>query len=123
MFRTGNTVVPAPGSTPGTTRRIWRNRFAVPAACAGTGFFTPGTYWIDFNTTDSGAGTHFYPLVTVPGSRTPPGTPNARQYNVTTWVDITDTGNPAGVGPTITQELPFLLLGTVPVSLQSFSVD
>ncbi|MFZ2236491.1 MAG: hypothetical protein WBP11_06680 [Dokdonella sp.] len=123
IFRTGGTVVPLP-ATPGTTRKVWRNRLTVPAACAGAMFFTPGTYWVDYDTADSLAGAHFYPLVTVPGTRTPPGTPNARQFAVTgaTWSDVIDLGNPA-TAPDIAQELPFLLFGTLPVSLQSFSVD
>lgn len=122
MFRLFNSAVPAPGSAVGTTRRIWRNRLTVPAACAGAMFFTPGTYWIDYDTTDSTAGAHFYPVVTIPGSRTPPGIANARQSNAGVWGDVIDTGTPA-TAPDIAQSLPFLLFGTVPVSLQSFSVD
>ncbi len=124
MWRIFNTAVPPPGTASGTTRKIWRNRMTVPAACAGSMFFTAGTYWLDFDTTDSVGTAHFYPLVTVPGSRTPPGTPNARQFTVGTgiWTDAFDTGNPAAA-PDIIQELPFFLFGTLPVSLQSFSVD
>ena len=124
MFRLFNSVVPNTSNPPGTTRRIWRNRLTVPAACSGAMFFTPGTYWLDFATTDSAAGAHFYPNVTVAGSRTPPGTPNSRQFVSTAgvWADVLDTGTPV-TPPSIPQEFPFLLFGTLPVSLQSFSVD
>lgn len=122
IFRTANSVVPAPGAVPGTTRRIWRNRFSVPAGCSGAMFFVPGTYWLDYNTTDSAGTAHFYPPVTVVGSRLVPGAPNSRQFNVTAWVDISDAGTPA-TPPNVPLALPFELFGTLPVSLQSFSVD
>lgn len=124
LWRVFNSTVPGPAA-PVTNRKIWNNRLTVPAACAASMFFVPGTYWVDFATTDTAGTAHFYPPVTIPGSRVPPGTPNARQFVSTTgvWQDVIDVGNPDSLAPDLQQEFPFLLFGTLPVSLQSFSVD
>ena len=109
MYRIFNSVVPDNSSAPGTTRKIWRNRLNVPAACAGTGFFTAGTYWIDYDSDNSAS----FPLVTVAGSRTPPGTmPNARQSSSGVWHDVVDQGYPS-TPPSLPQELPFVLSDTI----------
>lgn len=111
-FRIFASAVPPPGVKPGTTRKIWRNRYPVPAGCAGTNFFAPGAYWLDFNSTVSSGTIHFYPLVTARGSRTPSGTLNARQSVDGVWSDIIDVGNPA-TAPDVQVELPFLLYGSL----------
>ena len=109
MYRISNSVVPDTAAPPGTTRKIWRNRLSIPAACAGARFFTAGTYWIDYDSDNSAS----FPLVTVPGSRTPPGTiPNARQSSSGVWQDVVDQGRPVTL-PYLPQELPFVLSDTI----------
>lgn len=107
MFRLFNSSVPPPGSAPGTTRTIWRNRVAInPPLVLGE-----GTYWLDWASTVSGAGPHFQPSVTIAGSRGLPGW-NARQFNVAagTWGDAIDGGNPVAA-PDFPQDIPFDLFG------------
>jgi hypothetical protein len=108
------------GGTPDQARRIWRLRLNIPAGCAGTGFFTPDTYWVDFKTVSSTAPTQaqFCPVVTVPGQTNVAGA-NGIQFNGGTgaWVNVVDTGSQTQ------QALPFELFGQVPVDLQSFQID
>lgn len=108
-FRIFNTTTPAPGTAPGTTRLIWRNRVTIDPPLT----LTAGTYWLDWASTDTSAGNHFHPSVTLPGARTAPGW-NARQFNDldSTWVDLVDTGNPAGA-PDVAIDMPFDLVGPV----------
>ena len=48
-YRIFNTVVPPPGTAPGTTRKIWRNTVNI-------GITLPaGTYWLDWASTVTGA--------------------------------------------------------------------
>ena len=110
-FRIFNTTVPPPGTAPGTTRRIWRNRVAVsPALVLG-----PGEYWVDYDTRVSNGGNHFHPLRTLVGNRgdSPPQGWNARQLTVSTgvWADVIDAGNP-DTAPDVPQDFPFDLLGS-----------
>lgn len=114
LFRLFNSVAPPPGSAVGTTRRIWRNQLTVPAACAGTDFFTSGTtYWFSWDTTDSSNTAHFAPTEVILGSRQNPNG-NARQLTVSsgTWTDVIDTGNP-DAAPDWPQDFPFTLEGTI----------
>lgn len=122
LYRIFNSAVPPPGSAPGTTRKIWRNQLSIPAACAGTDFFTAGsTYWISWDTTDSSAGAHFAPSNVILGARSAP-TDNARQLTVAsaTWADVIDAGTPA-TAPDVFQDFPFQLLGTATVPDRLFA--
>ena len=112
IYRTGNSLYPSPGSATVTTRKVWRNRLSMPAACAGSGFFSAGSYWLVWGSTDSSAGAHFAPPMTVVGARGRSGA-NARQYDVSagTWSSLIDVGNPSSA-PDVAQELPFDLIGT-----------
>ncbi|HPI54624.1 MAG TPA: T9SS type A sorting domain-containing protein, partial [Chitinophagaceae bacterium] len=88
-----NTVAPAPGTTPGTTRRIWKT-------IANTNVtLCSGTYWVVFQTGINNASvysSHFAPPVTLPNVRAVSGA-NALQYNesTSTWTQAIDAGNPA----------------------------
>ena len=115
LLRTSNSLVPPPGSVPGTTRRIYRNNVTVGTTLA------PGIYWLDWASTVTGAGAHFDPPSTVLGSR---GGGNGRQFAFAgaTWADAIDLGNP-GTAPDVIQDFPFELLGTTPVDLVNFSID
>ena len=91
-YRIFNTVVPPPGTPPGTTRKIWRNMVTV-------GITLPaGTYWLDWASTVTGAANHFAPSKTIAGARGAAGD-NARQFAGGVWVDVTDAGNPASGTP------------------------
>ena len=118
LFRIFNTVVPAPGTAPGTTRILWRNTLNVGAALA-----TPGTYWLDWDSTASNAGSNFYPSLTIQGSRGRP-TDNGRQLTVSTgvWADTADTGNPATT-PSVIQDFPFYLNSLTPAVPAQHVVD
>ncbi|MBX9400543.1 PKD domain-containing protein [Lysobacter sp. BMK333-48F3] len=113
LYRIGNSLYPSPGVDPVTTRKVWRNRLSMPTACAGSGFFTAGSYWLVWGSIDSSAGAHFAPPMTVVGARGRSGA-NARQYNVDTssWSSVIDVGTPSSA-PDVAQELPFDLNGTV----------
>lgn len=115
-FRIANSLVPAP-TAPGTTRKIWTNTLTVGTTLG------PGLYWLDWASTDTSAGTHFDPPATVAGVRGVAGW-NARQFTVSagTWANALDTGTPA-TAPDVPMDLPFQLIGTTPVELQSFSAD
>ena len=107
MYRAFNTVTPAPGTAPGTTRRIWRVRGNISAT------LTAGTYWVVFQSHATSDTAFFFPAETVVGSRTVAGW-NAKQLNVTanTWADVLDSGNPA-TAPDAPQDFPFDINGTV----------
>lgn len=108
LYRVFNTVVPPPGTAPGTTRPIWENHANV------AGLSLPaGTYWIDWGyrmTTDTF--TSFTPSVTAVGDRSGGVIGNARQSNLGAWADVIDAGNPA-TAPDVAQDLPFRLHGRV----------
>lgn len=122
LFRIFNSAVPPPGSAPGTTRRIWRNQLTMPAACAGTDFFTAGsTYWLVWDSTDSSGTAHFAPSNTIVGARSR-ATDNARQFvaSSSSWTDVLDLGTPAAA-PDVPQDFPFQLLGTASVPDRIFA--
>jgi len=123
LWRIFNTVAPPPGTAPGTTRKVWQNRLQVPAACSGASFFTPGTYWVDWNTTSGAQLAHFAPAATVVGSRGLAGW-NARQDTTGAegWIAAVDAGNPA-TAPDFPQDFPFQLSGSTPVTLIDMSVE
>lgn len=109
IFRIFNSAVPAPGSTPGTTRRVFENHLTVSPPLT----LTTGTYWVDFRFERAANGTLFCPSVTEEGVRGITGD-NGRQFSGTTnaWVDTVDTGTPA-TAPDFIQDLPFKLAGTM----------
>lgn len=115
MYRIFNSTTPAPGSVPGTTRRIWDNTVTVGTT------LNAGTYWLDwqFDTVNT-AGAWFMPTTTHEGSRTPPGPANARQLVTAgtpatlTWVDVIDAGNPSATVPDVPHEMPFVINGIIP---------
>lgn len=106
-FRVFNTVAPPPGSAPGTTRRIWQVNINVAPAVV----LTSGNYWIDWQTGIAANGAHFAPTTTIVNTRGAIDW-NARQFNGTSWVDITDDGAPA-TAPDYLQDFPFKLDGTI----------
>ena len=116
-FRIFNSAVPAPGTLPGTTRTIWRNRVTINPPLQ----LTAGTYWLDWDSTVSNAGSHFQPAVTLPGARGAPGW-NGRQLTVSssTWADAIDSGNPT-TAPDLPQDFPFDLFGMSPATDPVFS--
>ena len=122
FYRIFNTVVPPPGTTPGTTRKIWKNELSIPAGCAGVGFFQPGTYWIDWNTSINGTSAHFAPPATVVGVRGLAGWNAMQRIAGPTWQAVIDAGNP-GTAPDVPMDFPFELNGFVPVTLMQFSVE
>lgn len=100
------------GPAPEATRRIWAMKASIPAACAGTGFFGAGTYWLDWNSRIPGMAQHFTPTVTLPGIRSQPGD-NARQRdNTGVWVQLADNGMPV-TPPSVPVALPFKLYGSI----------
>ncbi|MFN8219882.1 MAG: hypothetical protein U0S12_07085 [Fimbriimonadales bacterium] len=111
VFRCFNTLVPAPGTVPGTTRKIWQ--LEIPLSTPLT--LPSGTYWVDYQIkTLTGAAGAFCPSVTIDEARSAPGM-NARQQtsvdqNVPTWIDVIDSGNPA-TAPDVPQDMPFILVG------------
>lgn len=118
LYRIFNTVAPPPGTAPGTTRKIWRNRATAGVTLA------PGYYWLEWGSTVSSGGAHFSPSITVPGVRGLAGW-NAQQFNVGTaaWAAVIDAGNPA-TAPDFPQDFPFELYGLiVPVELQGFHIE
>jgi hypothetical protein len=75
-----------------------------------------GTYWLDFQTGGTGASGPWAPPITILGQVT---TGNAIQ-----WDPSTSTWNPANDGGTLTQQgFPFVIEGSVPVELQTFTAN
>ena len=101
MYRIFNTVAPAPGTATGTTRKIWTLEADVNISLA------PGTYWIEWQTDNTGSTAHFAPPSTVAGVRTVAGY-NAQQHDLTanTWTALIDGGNPASA-PDVAMDMPF----------------
>ncbi|ARU40398.1 hypothetical protein CCB80_04280 [Armatimonadetes bacterium Uphvl-Ar1] len=98
-----NTNSPAPGSAPGTTRRIWQNNFTLAVT------LNPGTYWMDFSLT---AASGFAPSTTHQDVRGVVGANGRQRTNSTgVWADMIDTGNPATAAD-VAQEVPFIVSGT-----------
>jgi hypothetical protein len=94
-------TTPAPGTAPGTTRRVRSITFNL-----GGLNLAPGTYWLDYQL--SGPATAFNPYVTVAGQTNFITGASALQLTTaTTWANVVDTGNQAA------QDLPFLIDGTV----------
>ncbi|MGB0135342.1 hypothetical protein [Dokdonella sp.] len=111
LYRVFNSVAPPPGSTAATNRLVWRSKVAIPAACGNPGQFTPGTYWLDWNSTIALAAAHFDPPVTVVGARNRPGD-NARQRIAGgVWQAVIDVGNPDLTAADLPVDFPFQLLG------------
>ncbi len=94
---------PAPGTAPGTTRRVHEITWNMSQT------LVAGTYWIDWGVVATNLGTAFGPTTTHQDSRGPAGA-NALQLNGT-WVPIFDAGNPA-TEPDVFQDLPFIVRGT-----------
>jgi hypothetical protein len=107
IFRTGNSQTPAPGTTPGTNRKVWKVRGTLSTA------LPAGTYWVVYQAHASNDASIFLPPLTVVGSRGLPSW-NAKQLTVTTttWANAIDTGNPAAA-PDVQQDFPFIVNGTV----------
>jgi hypothetical protein len=106
IYRIFNTVVP-PATAPGTTRIIWQNNITVGPALV----LTAGNYWIDFQLTASGTGASFTPPVTIVNTRFTP-IQNGRQFTTGAWIDLVDAGQ-GTTPPTVPQDLPFILDGTI----------
>jgi len=111
MYRIFNTQVPV-GSTPGTTRKIWR----ITANTLVT--LTSGTYWVKYqlqNTVPASSG--FLPAVTIPGTRGLAGF-NAKQYDAVagTWAPVIDDGNPS-TAVDYPMDMPFVVTFTTAGSL------
>jgi len=113
MYRLFNTTTPAPGTAPGTTRKIWQVRGNITAS------LPAGTYWIVYQLHSTNDGNSFFPPITIPGVRALPGW-NAKQNVVAStavgavlgWAPLIDTGNPA-TAPDFPLDLPFTVNGTV----------
>lgn len=105
FFRIFNSAVPPPGTTPGTTRKIWATTVTINTTLAA------GTYWLDW-ASDAGASGSFHPPKTIAGARGA-AKDNARQFIGSSglWVDVIDDGNPASA-PDVLQDFPFILNGT-----------
>ena len=103
MYRIFNSTVPAPGTAPGTTRKIWNMKGSVSTT------LNPGTYWVKYQFEDAGKNPGFAPSVTIPGTR---GLPefNAIQFQGAAigWAPITDLGNPASA-PDYTIDMLFII--------------
>ena len=109
IYAINNSSIPAPGTTPVTTRRLWENKLSVsPTFTLGE-----GTYWIEFATTTFANANHFYRNVISLNNRTQAGW-NARQFTVSTnaWTNILDNGNPASA-PDVPQDIAFKVNGTI----------
>lgn len=113
LFRIFNTTVPPPGTLPGTTRRIWQlDASTLSGVTTGTPLvLASGTYWVEWQVSDTVNGAHFGPSVTIVGARGLPGW-NARQFTAAGWVNAIDTGNPA-TAPDVPQDQPFIVKGKV----------
>lgn len=112
-FRVFNTLVPAPGTVPGTTRRVWQ--IDLSALTAGNPLVLPaGQYWADWSSSNSLNTAHFGPARSVLGVRSLPGW-NARQFIGSTsggaWGDCIDAGNPSPTTPDLMMDLPFVVKG------------
>lgn len=109
MYRTGNSVTPAPGTAPGTTRKLWRVRGNLNCT------LTAGTYWVVYQVHATNDTNIFFPAVTIVGTRGL-ATWNAKQNTVVGavvgWVDVVDGGNPAAA-PDFPQDMPFVINGTI----------
>jgi hypothetical protein len=85
-------------TSPGTTRPIMIS-YAVTTGL----HLNPGTYWLDWQAAGSLASGPWAPPVAILGQTT---TGNAKQWNLTAWGDLTDSGTLTGLG------LPFIMYGT-----------
>ncbi|WP_324672322.1 T9SS type A sorting domain-containing protein [Hymenobacter sp. GOD-10R] len=101
-YRIFNTLYPTP-SAPGTTRKIWKVRATVSPALV----LPAGTYWVEWASTVTGGGAHFYVPVTIAGTRQTPGA-NALQYISGAWTPTIDAGNPDSA-PDVTVDFPFII--------------
>ena len=112
VYRIFNTVVaPTTGgalTAPGTTRRIHMVTMTPTTPIT----LPPGTYWVDYQViTPATTNTSFGPSTTHEGVRGVAGA-NALQFQTAGWVGpIADTGQPAGAGASVTQDMPFMLTG------------
>lgn len=107
MYRIFNSQVPAPGSTTGTTRKIWKITASTPVS------LVAGTYWIKYqlqNAILANAG--FLPPVTITGNRGLAGW-NAKQLDAVngTWTSLFDDGNPSSA-PDYPMDMPFVITFT-----------
>lgn len=113
-FRIGNTI--ASTVAPGTTRRLWQSTVSTLSGVAtGTPLaLAPGTYWVDWASSDTANGAHFNPPLCVLGTRSLPGW-NGRQFqggSTNTWTDLVDGGNPT-TAPDIIMDVPFQVKGAL----------
>ncbi|MCS6874936.1 MAG: VCBS repeat-containing protein [Acidobacteriota bacterium] len=107
LYRIFNSAIPAPGTTPGTTRIIWQNTINVsPAVSLG-----PGHYWIDFQL-DAGSSGNFVPTTTIVGIRATPIMNAIQKVGTAAWAQLIDTGNPA-TAPDVPMDFPFKLIGSI----------
>lgn len=107
IYRTGNSVTPAPGTVPGTARKIWQVRGTLAST------LPAGTYWVVFQGHATNNAAFFSPPVTEVGVRGLASW-NGQQLTVptTTWSNLIDAGNPA-TAPDFAQDMAFFVNGTV----------
>lgn len=106
MYRTGNSLVPAP-TAPATNRKIWKVTASTPKT------LSAGTYWVKYqlqNVVIASAG--FLPAVTIVGNRGLPSF-NAKQFDAIggTWAPVVDAGNPV-TAPDYPLDMPFVITFT-----------
>lgn len=107
IYRTGNSVTPAPGTVPGTARKIWQVRGTLAVS------LPAGTYWVVFQGHATNNAAFFSPPVTEVGVRGLASW-NGQQLTVptSTWGNLIDTGNPA-TAPDFAQDMAFAVNGTI----------
>jgi len=102
--RTANSIAPAPGTTPSTTRLIWRNELTFsPAVVLG-----PGRYWFDFQV-DAGTLGNFVPSLTLAGVR---GLPTFNGVQKVGAAGLFNEARDFGGTAIFKQDFPFEIYGT-----------
>ena len=104
-YRILNSVVPAPGTAPRLSRKIWANTITINTTLAA------GTYWLDWDSLVTDEQTHSQEPKAIAGSRGAVSD-NARQLNVATgvWSNRVDGGIP-DTAPDVHQDFPFQVSG------------
>jgi hypothetical protein len=99
-------------NTPGTTRAVFKNigTFSTPVV------LTPGTYWVDWQTTVTNSAAHFAPPVTTKAYRGTAGRDGLQRVPAGTgdsWTHIDEVGSIVGCGEGfVGVDHPFILRGS-----------